>query len=222
MSKSIENMLLKVTPTLTLYAELQIAYDFFNKALFDGILPECVITLDRKRRRCMGYFARDMFSNNAEEMKDELAMNPSYIGRENLTETLSTLVHEMCHVWQHHFGDKKSRSSYHNKEWGAQMKKVGLMPSTTGKPGGAETGRQMHHYMIDGGVFEICCMRLLADDFHFSWFEAKPIQIKNSNGADKEKTKKRKYSCRVCGAVVWGKADLHIVCGKCSSNYEMD
>ncbi|CAH5543468.1 hypothetical protein AI2839V1_4741 (plasmid) [Enterobacter cloacae] len=32
-------------PTLQAYDELQRAYDHFNNELFDGVLPDCLITL---------------------------------------------------------------------------------------------------------------------------------------------------------------------------------
>lgn len=37
-------------PTVKTYAELQLAYDTFNARLFDGQLPECLITLQREKR----------------------------------------------------------------------------------------------------------------------------------------------------------------------------
>ncbi len=55
---------------------------------------------------------------------------------DSLPDTLSTLVHEMCHVWQHHTPAKKCRGGYHDRVWGAKMEEIGLMPSNTGLPGG--------------------------------------------------------------------------------------
>src|SRR5262249_57307599 len=48
------------------------------------------------------------------------------------------LVHEMVHVWQEQYGHPASRG-YHNKQWAAKMKAVGLQPSGTIRklPGGA-------------------------------------------------------------------------------------
>lgn len=44
------------TPTTTAYSELQQAFDHFNMELFEGLLPPCLITLQRKKRT-MGYFS---------------------------------------------------------------------------------------------------------------------------------------------------------------------
>ena len=47
-------------PTDEAYAELQQAYDHFNGALFNGALPQCLITLQREKRTC-GYFSPERF-----------------------------------------------------------------------------------------------------------------------------------------------------------------
>jgi len=70
----------------------------------------------------------------------------------DLIEVYSTLVHEQCHIWQYTLG-MPSRPGYHNKEWANKMIAVGLMPSTTGKPGGKIVGQGMSDYPIENGVF---------------------------------------------------------------------
>jgi predicted SprT family Zn-dependent metalloprotease len=82
---------------------------------------------------------------------DEIAMNPVYFSIRTIKATLSTLVHEMVHQWQFHFGEP-GRRGYHNKQWAARMERVGLMPSDTGEPGGRKVGQSMTHYIIAGGL----------------------------------------------------------------------
>ena len=210
-----------VTPTLVTYNEWQTAYDFFNRELFDGRLPECIITLDNKGKRIGGYFAANRYANTEGETKDGLAMNPWYFHRRELIEVLSYFVHEMCHVWLQHHGKRKSPRTYHNKEWGERMRHVGLMPSNTGMPGGAETGQQMGHYIIKGGPFEESCKRLLGDlrsteEFKISWAEAVAGMGVASKASDRNKNK---YICGECRTAVWGKPNLYIVCGTCNADF---
>ena len=121
-------------PTEKAYAELQQAYDVFNTALFDGQLPPCLITMQRKNGT-YGYFAGGPLRNaDGEELTDEIAMNPAHFATRSAEEVLSTLAHEMVHLWQHHCG-KPSRPAYHNREWAVMMKAVGLIPSDTGAQG---------------------------------------------------------------------------------------
>src|SRR5437763_1308858 len=101
------------------YDSFQQAYDYFNARLFAGTLPDCLITLQRKRS-ARGYFWASSFTaRSGDATTDEIALNPECFGRSD-SEILSTLVHEMCHLWQHHYG-KPSRAAYHNKEWARKM-----------------------------------------------------------------------------------------------------
>ena len=122
------------------YGGLQEAYDHFNRALFEGSLIDVFITYQRHAHR-RGYFSADRFSGRQLAFgKHELALNPdTFIGRSD-EDIYSTLVHEQAHVWQHIFGEPSKRG-YHNKQWAAKMKSIGLQPSNTGAVGGKETGQ---------------------------------------------------------------------------------
>ena len=159
-------------PTPEAYAELQQAFEHFNRALFAAELPHCLITLQRERRT-FGYFSGVRFVRRSGERTDEIAMNPSYFAIRSVRETLSTLVHEMAHAWQAHFG-KPGRRGYHNKEWAAKMEAIGLMPSNTGEPGGKKVGEHMTHYIIAGGGFDHACAELLTREFTLSWLDRFP------------------------------------------------
>jgi hypothetical protein len=54
----------------------------------------------------------------------------------------SLLVQEMVHMEQAYFG-KPGDNGFHNAEWGRMMKRVGLHPPTTGRPGGGQTGTRI-------------------------------------------------------------------------------
>jgi predicted SprT family Zn-dependent metalloprotease len=157
----------RLPPTLTYANELQLAYDHFNAELFAGELPHCLITMQRKPRT-MGYYSHERFFNAQGERRSEISINPEYLANYPLQETMQTLVHEMVHLWQFHFGTP-SRRGYHNREWAEKMKAVGLMPSTTGRPGGAQVGEKMSDYAIAGGVFLASLDRLMASDFAVTW-----------------------------------------------------
>lgn len=162
------------SPTAQNYAELQHAYEHFNRTLFDGQLPSCLITLQREKRT-VGYFSQQRFANLDGITTDEIALNPAYFAVVPLTETLQTLVHEMAHLWQFHFG-KPGRGRYHNDQWADKMQAIGLMPSSTGSIGGKRTGDQMADYAIAGGRFLASCSELVTKDFRLSWYDRFPAQ----------------------------------------------
>ena len=123
------------SPTMKTYTTIQVAYDFFNERLFEGRLPQALCTL-RTMRNARGYFWANQFQGKEKNAAiDEIALNPETFKDRSDKDVFSTLVHEMCHLEQEHFG-KPSRSGYHNKEWASMMKRVGLQPSTTGQEGG--------------------------------------------------------------------------------------
>ena len=156
-------------PTSQTYTELQQAYEHFNLALFAGKLPNCLITLQREKRS-MGYFSSRRFADAQGNFTDEIAMNPAFFAVMPILETMQTLVHEMCHLWQFHFG-KPGRGRYHNEEWAQKMESIGLMPSSTGAPGGARTGERMADYALEGGPFVKACADLLTKSFCLTWYD---------------------------------------------------
>lgn len=155
-------------PSLIAYKELQQAYDFFNEYLFNNELPNLLITFQRGKYT-FGYFAPDRFTGKS--TVSELALNPDYFGERSLADTLSTLAHEMCHVWQHYAPVKKCRTGYHDKVWAQKMISIGLMPSSTGLQGGRKTGQQMTHYIMKGELFQQVVYNLLASGFEISWYD---------------------------------------------------
>jgi hypothetical protein len=156
-----------------------------------------------------GYFAGGRFGTaDGQTVTDEIALNPPHFKQR--TPVLSTLVHKMAHVWQYHFG-KMSRGGYHNAQWAAKMREIGLIPSDTGQPGGEESGQRMSHYIEPGEAFATHCRGLLREGFVVPyvelWDEAKAGKSKAKN--------KPKFVCKGCGAAAWGKPELRIICAEC-------
>jgi len=168
-------------PTEVAYAELQLAYDFYNAHLFEGTLPLCILTFQREKRT-MGYFSFQRFRNpGTGASSDEIALNPEYFPLYPMLEVLQTLVHEMVHQWQYHHG-KPSRTCYHDRQWADKMESIGLMPSDTGQPGGKRTGQKVADYAVPGGRFEQTTSLLLAEGFKISWLDRYPIAPLRATG----------------------------------------
>jgi predicted SprT family Zn-dependent metalloprotease len=202
-------------PTLDNYNEWQAAYDHFNAELFGGKLPECLITLQREKRT-YGYFCKDRFESR-ETTTDEIAMNPKHFGSRTTEETLSTLVHEMAHLWQRHFG-KPGRRAYHNREWADKMIALGLHPSSTAQEGGDETGEKVSHYIVRGGAFDLACKKLLTKKFRISWGDR--IGEEKEETVKAPKQTRSKYVCSECEAAVWGKPGMNLSCDDCDNPFE--
>jgi hypothetical protein len=152
------------------YGELRLMFEIANARLFEGALPHCMLTLQREKRT-YGYFSFKRFGNLSGEVVDEIALNPDYFAVLPMVEVIQTLVHEMVHVWQYHYG-KPGRGRYHNAEWADKMEAIGLMPSHTGMPGGRRVGDHMADYPLPGGRFVDLVNELVtAHQFGISWFD---------------------------------------------------
>ena len=217
-------------PTAETYRGFQEAFDVFNAELFGGVLPGCMITL-RTFGKARGYFSPDRFVHLTEvTTTHEIALDPRQFVERTALEVLSTLAHEMCHLQQREFG-RPSRGGYHNREWARYMDAVGLVASDTGAPGGKQTGQRMTHYINPDGPFVTVGTELIESGrFNLVWADIEGfLDTSTPTGANRATPgigratsgrsgggRRSKYTCAVCGAAVWGKAGLAIVCSDTS------
>jgi len=203
----------------TLYADtLETAYRHFNATLFEGTLPECVLTAVA-RKRSAGHFANSRWQNGKADGIDEINLNPTLFRDQGDREVLATLVHEMVHCLQEHTGTP-SRNGYHNKEWVGMMEAVGLTARSLDTANG--TGQRVTHAIVEGGRFAAAYETLTASaDWHGLNFnriheptgkatkgEKADPEGKPATGPRTKGGKRVKYTSP-CGMVnTWGKAGL--------------
>lgn len=198
-------------PTKITYGTFDKAYAFFNRELFGGELPYCLVTLQRKANT-RGYFAAERFGNG-EEICDEIALNPVAFHGRTAEQVFSTLVHEMVHLWQSHFGTP-SRNGYHNAEWANKMEEIGLIPSDTGEAGGKRTGQRMTHYIEDDGRYQVAYRKLMKTE------PTLYADIWSNAPTKKSVTSKTKFTCPCCGQNAWAKPTALLSCGECAEAME--
>ena len=197
-------------PTKVQAHELQTAYEFYNKNLFGGELPDCLISYTRNPKTAGHYCHERWQDTSTEERKaDEICLNVEILKRVGVERVLSTLVHEMVHCWQQHFG-KAPRAGYHNRQWANRMDEVGLSPSG---PGGKRTGQKMSHEIEEGGPFDRTTNLLIEAGFTLTWASPPKLNLKKPSS-------KLKYICPGCETNVWGKPNLSITCQSCDQDFE--
>ena len=125
----------KIQVTKEQYGALQGAFEYYNKALFENKLPNVMLTFSR-HKSFVGFFVpRQWYASSNESSKHhEISINPDYLGERTLKKSMSTLVHEMCHLLQEETGTAPRRC-YHNKNFAEVMEGVGLITSSTGEKG---------------------------------------------------------------------------------------
>lgn len=228
------------TPTLRFYGLFQYIFDYYNDHLFNREIKNCIIVITRNKQTA-GYYHYARWFSSSDQETDELAINPTYFVNKPLIEICQTIAHEMVHAWQYHFG-KVSRPGYHDKQWASKMEEIGLMPSSTGEPGGKKTGQSMSDYPISGGLFLQVTEQLMNENvFEGLFYEVnaniaslldpeKPLydQVKDltldsdgeeegSGGDGNKKKNKIKYNCSCSN--VWGKPGLAILCQECGDPF---
>lgn len=192
------------------YANLDDAFKYFNEKLFDGKLPDVMITLQMKVRT-NGYHHFEKFEGRDNKKRvTEIALNPDNFNERTDQEVLSTLCHEMCHHWQYSFSEP-ARKGYHDKEWANKMLEIGLIPTATGEVGGKMTGQRIYTLIMEGGKFEIACGAFLTNG-----------SVLNLNGVVDEKVEKErkktryKFTCPNCmEESAWAKKTAKLACGTC-------
>jgi hypothetical protein len=202
------------SPTRRQYGELDAAYQHFNVELFQGQLPGALVTLQRKAK-AYGYFAPERFASmDMTDVTHEIALNPDHCRDRAPISTLSTLVHEMCHLKRFLTG-KPPRGGYHDHAWADMMDAVGLAPiSDKGK----RVGQNVTHQIVDGGPFQVSAQRLLEAGWVMPYLQTWTEEGKKASA--KKRASKTKFTCPDCGANAWGKPDLVIFCGPCNVRME--
>lgn len=207
-------------PTQRTYTSLTAAYDFFNAELFGGELPPCLITMQR-HKGAYGYFSGERFASvdDPYEVTDEIALNPSHFQGRSTRETLSTLAHEMVHLWQHHYG-KRPRRGYHDKQWAKKMREVGLIPTATGQIGGKETGEKMTHVIEQGGAYDRAYAKLAGSGAAFLYHDR--VGEEQEKARKKKAASKTKYTCPSCDVNAWAKPGVNLMCGDCRETMQAE
>lgn len=227
-------------PTKEIYDFLNQVCSAINEKCFNSELPEVLLTVKGKGR-VFGYYKRHAFISHDGNIADEIAVNPAYFATHGFKELLQTLAHEMCHQWQYNFGTPSNRA-YHNREFAEKMKSIGLIPSSTGKEGGKETGQHMADYMAETGLLPDLFKELEEKGVYIPWYErlSKKVEGQNlANNAPSEvisadgltsttsaNTTRARYTHQCEGeskpTVIYGKPNLSINCGVCGKAWEQD
>lgn len=200
--------------TQDFYSNLQFSYNYFNENLFNSELPQCLITCNRKNKT-LGYYSPYRFTDTDNSVIDEIAINPDYLNTP-IKEILSTLTHEMCHLWVNFKELNTGRRGFHNQAWADKMKSVGLQPIDIKSGENADTGFKMSHKIIESDVFDTVCDQLL-EEIKFDLINV---------AVEKEKKERKKtkwnYVCPGCEEVVSGKQELELYCKKCEMDFEVE
>ena len=86
------------------------------------------IMVDRVSRRCLGHYRP---GRNGFGLRDEIAINETYIHSQEFWETLGTLLHELLHAEQEKTGTP-GKHNYHNRAFRDRAEFFGLIVDSAG------------------------------------------------------------------------------------------
>lgn len=206
------------------------AFDWFNEKLFNGQLPSPMLCLTRNANVIGGYFNHAKWHDENGNSIDEIAINANMMEQGNIVELMHTLIHEMIHLKQQHFG-KPSRHGYHNTEFADWAELMGLhcKDAKTGK----RTGHMMSTSVRDGGK-AARAIALLPDELIFPWMavstqedgkegggsgggsgEGEGTGREDGSGPPRRSGTRSKFTCAQCGLNAWAKHEAKLACGEC-------
>lgn len=231
----------EVRTSTELYEKIQKVIDEIDSRFFSGKgkakIPEVVFAINNKCRTCIvAYVQPDaLYDKKTDTKLQYMGINPDYLDR-SLGEILSTVCHELCHVYEHAF-IHIPRGGYHDKQWSELMTDCGLEPVYNNSSKTSVT-----HKIIPDGEFaefvEYFKEKYGEDYFNIVSYSTeimkrtrKELGIEDNDedtpkadNADKPIKKynrnKIKYTCPDCGAKVWGKSGLNIYCNDCECSFE--
>ena len=192
-----------------IYSLLLYLYNYYNKALFQGILPDCLINICRKKGKAV-FFTSKRWEGEKHVIIHEINLTPQDLELK-IIEWHAVLVHNMVHLWQFVCGEP-SRNGYHNTEFSSKMEEIGLNTFSVGNLGGKRTGQSISQNINAAGLFLKAFNKLPKKDFEYHPLpDLEDEKDKIANSAT--------YVCPLCADKAWGKPGMKIRCDTCDKRF---
>jgi len=182
------------------------AFDFLNERFFENALSKTVITIQADvKARAYGWFTcYDAWSSTDDIKSPEINISANYLDRPP-HETITTLLHEMCHQWAYENGvqDTSRRGTYHNKRFKEIAERFGLAVAHHSTYGWTITTMTEETRKIVEPILELLNIKRY---------------VPQKAGGKSSST--RKYACPACEMSVRATKMVNIVCGDCDEAME--
>lgn len=203
----------KITTMAELQAALQAAFNKINRDFYGGELEKAVITTkEGKRKSAFGWIevAKNWKQSGTE--RHEINISADYLGERSVQATITTLMHEMVHLYNIQNGIKDTTRSglYHNKNFKQTAEAHGLEVEQIDKIGWSKTtATPQTAEWIDKNV--------LIKSFSIY----KQTAEKDPRGG-KSKQSMVKKICPKCGNIARVTSEYKLICGDCMQVMEIE
>ncbi len=203
----------KIYTMSELSAAMMSAFNKINEEWFDGELEKVIITFeDGYKKGAYGWIntVKDWKQNGTERY--HINISADFLDRP-VYDVLSTLVHEMCHLYSLQNGKQDTSRSgiYHNKVFKDVAESHGLNVEHVDKAG----------YCLTSCTDELKAW--IDDNITFSAlhvYKKRPEETEGKESKPKQST--RKYVCPCCGLIVRATKDCHIKCMDCDEEMKVE
>lgn len=210
-------------PNIGQHKAYSLAFEHFNKFLFEDTLRPVMLTLTRDELALKGYYLPDAWHNETGDSFDEISLNANSM-EDNVYFLLNVLIHEMVHLWQFSFGSPEKGS--HNEEFAVKCDELGLVFTDN------RTGCAVQTEIGKDDSLALDAMASLPEEAIFPYMSKDkgtstppkwhPIPIPVPMPAESKPRKPRakkiplcNYACPICGVLAAAKEKVFLLCGDC-------
>lgn len=203
----------KIYTMSELSAAMMAAFNKINADWFGGELEKVIITFEEGYKKgAYGWICTDKDWEQNGTARYHINISSDYLDR-SVYAVISTLVHEMCHLYNLQNGKQDTSRSgiYHNKVFKDTAEAHGLNVEHVDKACWCRTSctEQLMQWIDDNVTFSA---------LHLYKKRADPSEGKKS----KPKQSTRKYVCPCCGLIVRATKDCRISCIDCDEEMKLE
>lgn len=198
----------KIATMAELQAALQAAFNVINEHFYNNELEKVVITCKESRKPgAVGTFCYGKEWVQSGKKRHELNISANYIGIRTVEETITTLMHEMIHLYCYQNGiQETSRSgTYHNKRFKKAAENHGLDVVEAPKIGWSVTKAKPSTQQWIKENIPIKSFAIYKETASKS----------TKGGTSKTRQSSRKYVCPSCGLIARLTKEAAIKCVGC-------
>lgn len=198
-----------ITTMSEMGAGLMQAFNAINNHFYGGELEKPIITVkEGKKKNAYGWIETSKNWIQGKTERYEINISCDYIGERTVPETISTLMHEMAHLYniQHEIKDTSRAGIYHNTKFKETAEAHGLEISYNEHIGWSLTR------------LKPTTKEWVEENINIKGFSVyKLTKEKISKGTAKPKQSMRKLVCTSCGLIVRvTKPNVKLLCVECN------
>lgn len=198
-----------ITTMSEMGAGLMQAFNAINNHFYGGELEKPIITVkEGKKKNAYGWIETSKNWIQGKTERYEINISCDYIGERTVPETISTLMHEMAHLYniQHEIKDTSRAGIYHNTKFKETAEAHGLEISYNEHIGWSLTR------------LKPTTKEWVEENINIKGFSVyKLTKEKISKGTAKPKQSMRKLVCPSCGLIVRvTKPNVKLLCVECN------